>query len=280
MTRTSGSERLDRRRDPAGKPATADRDEDDGDVGQGLDDLEADRALAGDDPVVVVGRDDREAALRRDLLGDLLALVAGRPDGDDLRPVRGDPIALDGRRVGRHDDHRRHAEEPCRAGDALGVVPDEYEMTPRASASAGRDAIADVRPAELERADRLERLGLQEPAVLRTPVGDQRGLDGMPRRRSAAARMSSMVTSGALSVAVIAQRSRAPRRWQSMQRAAHGRASSRSGAIGRPHRTHRPEGPGVEPGERLVDELELAFGAVAQGEVTLLGEDLARRRGL
>ena len=63
-----------------------------------------------------------ETALGRDLLGDLLALVARRPDGHDLRAVRRDPIALDGRRVGGHDDHGRDPEQPGRAGDALGVV--------------------------------------------------------------------------------------------------------------------------------------------------------------
>ena len=65
-----------------------------------------------------------------------------------------------------------------------------------------------------------------------------------------------------------------------MQRAAHGSASSRS-ARDRPAAADaRPEGPGVEPGERLVDEDQLVVGPVAQGEVALLGEDLAGRRGL
>ena len=56
-------ERPDRRRDAARQPAAADRDEDGGEIGQVLDDLETDGALAGDDPVVVVRRDDRQAAL-------------------------------------------------------------------------------------------------------------------------------------------------------------------------------------------------------------------------
>ena len=41
-----------------------------------------------------------------------------------------------------------------------------------------------------------------------------------------------------------------------------------------------PERAGVEPGQRRLDELELLVGAVAQGEVALLGEDLAGRGGL
>ena len=107
-----------------------------------------------------------------------------------------------------------------------------------------------VRAAELERADRLERLGLQEPAVLRAPEGDQRRLDddatqalgGGPDvvdgdQRRAVGRRSS------LSAPLRA------RRWQSMQRAAHGqglqpvaaRSAGRIGRTGRryPRRTGR-----------------------------------------
>ena len=90
-------EGLDRGRDPARQPAATDRHEDDREVRQVLHDLEPDRPLAGDDPVVVERRDDRQAASRGDLLGDLLALVAGRPDDDDLGAVGGDPFALDRR---------------------------------------------------------------------------------------------------------------------------------------------------------------------------------------
>ena len=116
------AEGVDGRRDTGCEPAAADRDEDRGDVRQVLDDLEAARALAGDDPIVVVRRDDREAALGRDPLGDDPALRACRPNDDDLGSVRGDTTRLELRRIGRHDDDRRRAEEPRRAGDALGVV--------------------------------------------------------------------------------------------------------------------------------------------------------------
>ena len=92
-----GPEGLDGRRDAAREPAAADRHEDRREVGQVLDDLEPDRALAGDDPVVVEGRDDRQPALGGDRLGDPLALVAGGPDDDDLGAVGRDPVALDAR---------------------------------------------------------------------------------------------------------------------------------------------------------------------------------------
>ena len=42
----------------------------------------------------------------------------------------------------------------------------------------------------------------------------------------------------------------------------------------------RPERPGLEPGERLLDEGQLLVGPVAQGEVALLREDLAGGGGL
>ena len=43
-------------------------------------------------------------------------------DDDDLGAVGRDPFALDRRRVGRHDDDGRGAEQAGGAGDALGVV--------------------------------------------------------------------------------------------------------------------------------------------------------------
>ena len=58
----------------------------------------------------------------RDLLRDPLALVAGGADDDDLGAVRGDALALDRRRIGRHDDHGRGAQQARGAGHALGVI--------------------------------------------------------------------------------------------------------------------------------------------------------------
>ena len=71
-----GSERLHRGRDAAGQPTATDRHEDERDIRQVLDDLETDRALTGDDPVVVERRDDRQSPLRGDRLGACLSLVA------------------------------------------------------------------------------------------------------------------------------------------------------------------------------------------------------------
>ncbi len=62
-----------------------------------------------------------------------------------------------------------------------------------------------------------------------------------------------------------------------MQRAAHGRASRRSGAIGRPQRTHVPNVPSSSRARASVTQRQLPVGPVAQGEVALLREDLAGR---
>ena len=56
---------LDRGRHAGAEPAAADRDQHHLDVGQVLEDLEADGALAGDDVAMVVGRDQRQAPRRR-----------------------------------------------------------------------------------------------------------------------------------------------------------------------------------------------------------------------
>ena len=78
------AQRLDRRADAGRQSAAADRDEHVLDVGQIGGDLQADRALAGDD-VGVVERRNQHAARRLDQLGgDLFALA--RTAQHDLAP--------------------------------------------------------------------------------------------------------------------------------------------------------------------------------------------------
>ena len=169
------AERLDRHRDPARQPAATDRDEDDRDVRQVLDELEADRPLAGDDPIVVEGRDDLEPALGGELLGHPLALVAGRADDDDLGAIGRHPFALDRRRVGRHHDDRRRTEQARRSSDALGMVARRVgdDAAPELLRRQRRDR--GVGAAQLEGPDRLERLGLQEPSQLGRSERHERG---------------------------------------------------------------------------------------------------------
>ena len=93
----SRDERLDRHGDTTRESTAADRHEDQRDIRQFLGDLESDRALPGDDAVVVVGRDDGETPFRGDRLGPFAAFFRGRPHGDDLGSVGGDALALDRR---------------------------------------------------------------------------------------------------------------------------------------------------------------------------------------
>ena len=123
----------------------------------------------------------------------------------------------------------------------------------------------------------------------RRAAGGPKGTSGVrtmtPRRRSAAARIASMPTSGVASAAgspIGAHRPpRSTMRWQSMQCAAQGSASSRSGrdrlaaADARPERARRRAGRGPRRPVRAA-----ASRRSRKREVPLLLEDLARRRGL
>ena len=71
-----------------------------------------------------------------------------------------------------------------------------------------------------------------------------------------------------------------PCRWQSMQWAAQGIASRRSGAIGRPQFAHAPYVPSSSRPEGRLDLGEVLLVPLPQGEVALLLEDLARGRRL
>jgi cytochrome c oxidase assembly factor CtaG len=174
------TECLERRGDPGGEPPSADGDQDGPDIGQVLGDLEADGPLSGDDPVVVVGRDDGQAALGRDRLSARLALLGCRAHHHDLGAVGGDPVALDGRRIAGHDDHGRRPEQSGGAGDALGVVPGRVGDDAAPPLFVGERGDRHVRAADLEGSDGLQALGLQEPSRLRASVRHERGPQGDP----------------------------------------------------------------------------------------------------
>ena len=237
-----GPERPDRRRDPARQPAATDRDEDDRDIRQVLDELEPDRPLAGDDPIVVERRDDLEPALGCELLGHLLALVAGRADDHDLGAVGRHPLALDRRRVGGHHDHGRRPQQASRSSDALGMVARRVgdDAAPALLRGQGRDR--GVGASQLERPDRLEGFGLQEPSLLGRSERHERRA-GRDAAQAVGRRTDVLDAHQPHGRTRLHQRSRSAIRWQSMQRGAQGNASSRSTAIGRPHRTHAPNVP-------------------------------------
>ena len=144
MTRAPGTQRLDRRGDAARQPAAADRARGPAATsGSVLGDLEADRALAGDDPIVVVRRDDREAAFRGDRLGPFPALVA---TPCPTMTISAPSAATRSRLIaGASDGMTTTAGAPSRRAARAtpwAWFPDEYVMTPRARSAGARPAMA------------------------------------------------------------------------------------------------------------------------------------------
>ncbi len=108
--------------DAANDPAAADRHDDAVEVGRVLEHLDADRALSGDDLVVVIGVDEKEALFLDQGLGGDLAVGQRLARQDDTGAMR--PGALDlgrGRRL-RHHDGGRDAEPLGMIGDGLRMI--------------------------------------------------------------------------------------------------------------------------------------------------------------
>ena len=115
-------ERLGRRRDARHDAAAADRHDDDVEVGRIGHEFEADGALSGDDPGVVIGMDEGEVLAPGEIAREYGGGVdACRPRS---RPARRSAGALDlvERRPLRHDDDGGNAEPLGEAGDALRVI--------------------------------------------------------------------------------------------------------------------------------------------------------------
>jgi len=117
-----GIAELDGGRDAADQSAAADRDQHGFNVRQVFENFEANRALAGNDLFVIVGRHDRVTVLGGQLLSAQSALFAARADGDDLRSERGGSVKLVLWSVARHHDDGLHAQRPRRVGHALRVI--------------------------------------------------------------------------------------------------------------------------------------------------------------
>ena len=115
--------------------------------------FEADGALAGNDPGIVIGRDDRRAALAGDRRADRFAALGVAVVKDDLGAERPGVVDFRHRRVRRHDDGRWRADQRCRGRHPLGVV----------ARRPGEDAARDftlVEPANpIESAAKLKRAG-------------------------------------------------------------------------------------------------------------------------
>ena len=154
-----GAGELDGGGDAAEESAAGDGREDEVAVGQVFENFEAAGALAGDDLLVVVGRDHDVTEFGFELFGFAFAIGAGRADFDDLRAHgRGGALFHFGR-VARHDDDRFGTDGASGVGDSLGMI----------AAGIGDDAarallgsqLGDlvVRAAQLEAADGLETFG-------------------------------------------------------------------------------------------------------------------------
>ena len=177
MIRAPRYERANRHGYPARQPATADRHEHGGEIRHVLGDLQPERALAGDDPIVVERMDEHQPALRDQLARDRVALADRRARGHDLRAVRDDAAALDLGRVAGHDDHGADAQQTCGPRDALAVVAGRVGDDSSGALLGRKRGDRVVRTSDLERADGLQRFRLEQdpgPALARRPERDER----------------------------------------------------------------------------------------------------------
>ncbi len=108
--------------DPRHQPAAADADEHGVQLLDGLEQLEPDRALPGDDGRIIVRMHEGQATLGLQLAGALVGGIVVASLQDDLRAQLARGLHLRDRRVLGHADQRVHALIACRQGHALCVV--------------------------------------------------------------------------------------------------------------------------------------------------------------
>ena len=133
--------------------AAADRNDQHVEIGDILEHLERDRALAGDHVRVVIGMHPDELPLGRDRLGAHLRIGDGLAVEHDRRAVRLGRRDLHERRRHRHHDGRRNFQPLRVIGDRLGVVAGRHrDHAARALGGAQRRELR-------ERAALLERVG-------------------------------------------------------------------------------------------------------------------------
>ena len=152
---------LDRHRDAGGEAAAAHGDDDRADLGALLDDLEADRPLAGHDVRVVEGVDEDGAGPLRvgESLGHgVLHAAAGQ---HDLCAVAAGGLDLRQRGALGHDHGGRAAEQAGRERDALGMVAGAGRDDAAGPFGVGQPGDPEVGAADLERPGPLQVLALQ-----------------------------------------------------------------------------------------------------------------------
>ena len=171
-----GASLLDRRHDPRDQPSAADRHHDRGHAWQLVEDLQADRALARDDPLVIEWRDDREPPRHRLGFGPRPPVRRGRALEDHFRAVGPRPVDFHARRRGRHHHHRRRPERARGERHGLPVIARRKGDDAALPLVGGQLRDHVVGPANLERAARLHVLALeqQRPPGVRGDVDERR----------------------------------------------------------------------------------------------------------
>ncbi len=170
-----GLQRLERARDPAGEPAAAERHQHLLHAGKVLDDFDRDGGVAGHHRHVRHGVDERPvhpvvAVIQK----HLPPAVERHRDGPRAQPLeRGE---LDRGRMVWHDRGEGDVALAGTPGEALRHVARARGVDPLGDLLVAEGADGVAGPADLERADRLERFEL-EPDLPRAVVGqpDQRG---------------------------------------------------------------------------------------------------------
>src|ERR1035437_155800 len=185
----SGIGLIERAGEAADEPAAADGDDDGFDVGDLLEQFEADGALAGDDLGVVEGVDEGAAFFNAAAQGLFAGFVVAGAEENDLGAVGAGGGDLGLRSGERHDDLGADGAGSGGEGDTLGVV-----------SGAGRDDAALAfglaeRQQLVERASFLERAGALE--VFKLEVQGQAGELGEVVRELAGRHVNGLADAGA-----------------------------------------------------------------------------------
>ena len=170
-----GQEGFRRRGGTRQQPPTAEADEEQIELANVLDQLQHRGAVAGHHLGVVVGRDQGRAQLGGDALGDGGTVLRIAVVEDDRGAVASGRRDLGGRRVRGHDDRGWNTEKLRRKGHCLGVVAGGVGDDTVGACLRIKRGDGVVSPPELEGADALERLGLEEGPRPDTFVEGARG---------------------------------------------------------------------------------------------------------
>ena len=146
-------------------------------LGQLVDELEADRPLAGDDVVILERMDERRAGLLD--VGDRSRdrVLEGRSGQLGARAVVARRLDLRHRRLGGHEDRRLDPGLARGPRDRLAVVARTRRDDARLALGFAQRADLVDGAADLERARALERLGLQVHGTARHAAEGLRGVE-------------------------------------------------------------------------------------------------------